>query len=295
LESLWLEYDRVFLCDDFHEFYFGTGITIYPGTADCHEFLKRFPNYRWLERQNLHDGYFQGTDAKGNVIQILYLAPQYQLDQLYQQINTLLRPQLSKYHETDYRKFRHIQEHIKSKTSSLESKQALDRNISILLETLDNSGEKWTVYRQGEYYSALFTDVLQANQFKNFAGALTAEHENRSGKLGHKRSYRGIRYVLLAILEEEVYNQQTIDDILEITGFRVKILSSEELFNNSEFLKMLHVCDINKILKHTTTNAHYTHARLVRTLKKIKLYTIAKTLKRLFHKFVTFQGRRGAI
>lgn len=57
-----------------HEYYVGTGVAIYPGTADCQKFLKLNPDYEWLTKDyNFKGKYYATRDREGNIIQPNYL------------------------------------------------------------------------------------------------------------------------------------------------------------------------------------------------------------------------------
>jgi anaerobic magnesium-protoporphyrin IX monomethyl ester cyclase len=90
----------------FDEFYFGVGVIIYPGTSDCEQFLKKYPDYKWLYKYDLKDGYRQNLDPKGNVVSVSYVAPEYDLSSLFEEINKRLQHRLNRYGETDYFRFR---------------------------------------------------------------------------------------------------------------------------------------------------------------------------------------------
>lgn len=57
-----------------NEYYIGTGVAIYPGTAECEKFLAKFPNYEWISKNyNFKGKYYGARDSMGNILQPNFL------------------------------------------------------------------------------------------------------------------------------------------------------------------------------------------------------------------------------
>lgn len=55
------------------QFYLGSGIDIYPGTAECDKFLKLCPDYEWITKTyNFQGNYYELKDFEGNILNPRY-------------------------------------------------------------------------------------------------------------------------------------------------------------------------------------------------------------------------------
>ncbi len=270
----------------FDEFYFGFGVTIYPGTSDCGKFLKKYPDHRWLERQNLGDRYRETLDYKGNVISVSYLGAKYKLGSLFEEINKRLRHGLIKYGETDYFNFGSSKRAVERIINHFNNKGEIHNIIGEFLRALDRLGGRWRIFREGLYYSEILADVCERTDFKNFAGIFSPQDETKYGLSAIRGDFNRIKYLVLSVSKREACSLNTRHYIEERWKFKGEMLLIDELlesyrhseqFYNYRIDKIIRSIRLNKIIN-WQDNFQY---RIVKILKTTRLYPVAKKVKNL--------------
>jgi radical SAM superfamily enzyme YgiQ (UPF0313 family) len=269
----------------FDEFYFGFGITIYPGTSDCEDFLRKYPGYRWLERRDLKDGYKQSLDSRGNVISVSYVGAEYGREELYKEINKNLQRRLLKYGETDYSLFKQNSSAVERIYHNFRNKnEILDINTG-LLRTLDSLGKRWGVYREGVYYSGVFADVCEKGNFKNFARIFSPGEEISGGLSAIKKDIEGVKYLVMAVSHEEIIVYETLGRIFGRWGFNGELLSVDKVFKTIDCPGRL---DFNpdSILNMTRVDRkiYWRNYYLLKILKTLRIYSVVKKLYELLRR-----------
>ncbi|MFC1737287.1 B12-binding domain-containing radical SAM protein, partial [Candidatus Hydrogenedentota bacterium] len=210
----------------FDEFYFGFGIVIYPGTTDCETFLRKFPNYRWLDKQELGDGYSQRLDLRGNVVEVSCHGAMYELEDLHNEIDRRLKRKLGECGESNYRKLNAARNALENLTISTGGKERAIRTLGDFLDTVDAQGQSWGVYGSGFYFQELFSGILQERAFKNYAGAFS--------DVSDREKLRTLEHIVLALSEHEVHPHYVSLESLHAAGFRGDWLLPDELLHSRD-------------------------------------------------------------
>jgi anaerobic magnesium-protoporphyrin IX monomethyl ester cyclase len=270
----------------FDEFYFGVGLIIYPGTSDCERFFIKYPDYKWLYRNDLKDGYRERLDHKGNVVAVTYIAPEYDLNALYEEINKGLQHKLNRYGETNYFLFRSSEAAVRRITRHFSHKKdAIYNIIAELAKALDRRGTRWGIFRKGLYYSEIFSDVCEKGDLRNFAGVFSPQDEAEKGGSTVRRELEGVKYLVLAITEREATSHDTLH-FLDRWRFRGEILLVDKFLKREDCLEQLYDHDVDEVVAGIRLGpgsyyrARY-RAKVVRVLKAIRLYKVAKKFKTL--------------
>lgn len=255
-----------------HEFYFGRGIIIYPGTTDCERFLEKFPDFQWLGRQALSEEYPQGIDTAGNVMSVSHIAPEYSLDALKKLINTTLRAKFRKYDETDYKILRTTLLYATTVQNQFKTPQLFYEAIVAFLKDIDDKGEQWAIYRKGALYSELFEQAVQENRFENFAGVLSSLDLEEKPQTSLRQQFREVRTVLLVCLTRKAYKEYTIHNLLDIFDPGVNVFVIDELFTGGTgFDKDKRLSDL---LDGVNIERTYPKFTMLKRLKSLYLYDL---------------------
>jgi anaerobic magnesium-protoporphyrin IX monomethyl ester cyclase len=269
----------------FDEFYFGVGVVIYPGTSDCEQFLRKYPDYKWLYRNDLKDGYRENLDHKGNVVSVLYVAPEYDLNSLFAEFDKRLQPRLNRYGETGYLRFRSSQTAVRETRRHFSHKEDIYNIVAELARVLDGLGTRWGIFRKGLYYSEIFSDVCEKGDFKNFAGVFSPQDEAEKGVSTIRRELEGVKYLVLAVTEEEARSHDTIHRIFDSWKFRGELIIADKFLRSRDCLERLYNHDIDEILADirllpSAPRRGYRY-KIAEILQAIRLYTVAKRIKTL--------------
>ncbi|MBI5787566.1 MAG: B12-binding domain-containing radical SAM protein [Candidatus Schekmanbacteria bacterium] len=259
------------------EFYFGFGITVYPGTSDCNRFLKKFPDYKWLERNKLGYGYSQAEDCKGNVVAVSFHGARNSVLRLKDLVNKNLKPRLLSDKEGNYF---HRNFSLEAVNRMQKHKEQAEQNLKSLLGNIDNSGGKWGIYRKGIYYDKLLADICAEGNFKNFAGIFSPLPEGKDSELSELRQkLQSIKYLVLAVSEEEAYENLTQIYLRGNLQFKNELLVADRLIKENRALNST----ISELIRAIRLEPiYYYKAVTADVLKKIGLYPTAIKLIETF-------------
>ena len=218
----------------FDEFYFGWGIQIYPGTRDAETFLEKYPDYRWLQRQDLAHGYVQSLDWAGNPTDLSCFTTHYERQELIDQINKKFRAKLVTYGYSDYSALVREKDATILAIDRVRNNPKLIKAMRYLFMRIDGTGVPWAAYLFGNLSDVIPLDLFTAPEFQHFRGLILPDDEYSGDLKRIREKLKGTRYLVMAMSDAAAKDPKMIMKIQYHWDFRGKMLLLETYLNLSE-------------------------------------------------------------
>ena len=184
---------------NFDEFYLGNGLQIYPGTQDCEVFLKKFPDYRWLQKRDLADGYVQSRDRQGNPTCVMFYGAEYTYEELICEFDSQFRAKLESYGYASYRDLEREKSATVLAIDRLRDNPQFLITLKRLFKRIDAQGKPWMVHIFGILSDVIQPQLFDDPQLTNFRGLILPDEESRVGRVDIRQKLQETQTLLMTM------------------------------------------------------------------------------------------------
>lgn len=247
----------------FEEFYFGRGLSIYPGTKDCETFLEKNPEYKWLEsgRTELNGGYTQITDKFSNRLYPHIITNEYSQKQLSDQIQECFKPILKHNGFANWHEMEKERSQIRLPIDRERNNMHSAYRLKLLFESIEKCRLPWLIIQKGLLMDVYEKYIDDSNYFHLNKVLKPFELEHEANFFYSNINIHEINYIVLFMSNYMALKNNFQHFIIKIFGNRCKLVFLEQyLLDVADIEKdlMMNHIDIDSLIKlqHDKINAY---------------------------------------